>query len=110
MSNVSMRDIYQTLRAARRMDKVGAIATAYNFAVENIGVSKTLKLTEQIDQTRFYNSERRRALENGLSTLSSYDFFSASKGPLGPYRLFRAIQRNNALVADRIRKQEDAPE
>ncbi|EGA69590.1 hypothetical protein VISI1226_13748 [Vibrio sinaloensis DSM 21326] len=110
MSNVSMKDIYQTLRAARRLNKVSAIATAYNFAVENIGVSETLKLTEQIDQTRFYDFERKQALEDGLSTLCSYEFFSASKGPLGAYRLYRAIQRNNALVSDRIRKQEDAPE
>ncbi|WP_114787330.1 hypothetical protein [Vibrio tetraodonis] len=100
----TMKDTYQTLRAARRINKMGVIATAWICAVREVGTSKAAEMTDQIDQTILADFDRRWAMEDGIKCLTSFEYLTTAKTPLRAFRLWKAIQRNNALIAERNSK------
>ncbi len=99
MSTNITKDVYQTLRAARRADKITLIASAFNFAVDNVGFRTALDMADQIEETRFYAAGQRQIERFGTKYLIDFERVTTAKTPLRAFRLFKAIQRNNELQA-----------
>ncbi|KIP69299.1 hypothetical protein SN10_17110 [Vibrio harveyi] len=110
MKKLNAREAFSYMWGARRSNSTPAIHYAFGRLVETLGAPEATKLALYIDSLEFHSFDLRRYGEVNTSSLCNFEFNTTAPTSTRVYKLYQAIQRNNVRVADRIRKQDEAPQ
>nr|WP_321280702.1 hypothetical protein [uncultured Vibrio sp.] len=110
MKNLTVRDAFSYMWGARRSDSIPAIHYAFGRLVETLGHPEATKVALYIDDLKFHSFHLRSYSQIDNSRLTNFEFNTTAPNGVRAYNLYKAIQRNNALIANRIRKQDEAPQ
>ncbi|WP_025504388.1 hypothetical protein [Vibrio parahaemolyticus] len=110
MKKLTAREAFSYMWGARRSNSIPAIHYAFGRLVETLGAPEATKLALYIDSLEFYSFNLRRYSEVNTNSLCNFEFNTTASTSARAYKLYQAIKRNNERVADRIRKQDEAPQ
>ncbi|EOA9037089.1 hypothetical protein [Vibrio harveyi] len=110
MKKLTAREAFSYMWGARRSNSIPAIHYAFGRLVETLGAPEATEIALYIDKVKFHSCHSREYKQVDTNSLRNFEFNTTAPSGLRSFALYQAIKRNNTQVADKIRKQDEAPQ